>query len=181
MKKRLLLLILAMAVLIGGATLAYRLLSDQTEAPVFTMRDPETGFLDFAAEDQDGNPSYLSDVIAGRPAVVYFWATWCPFCTSGLEELRTLYDTEGDRVQFLGLNASQMGLAPGEAEAGRAYWVEQGFPFPTLYDVHAEAIQAYAVTGIPFSLFIDSQGNIIHRQLGFQDAAAMAEMLAELE
>ncbi|MCL2843199.1 MAG: TlpA family protein disulfide reductase [Oscillospiraceae bacterium] len=181
MKKRLLLLILALVVLIGGSSLAYHLLSDQTQTPVVNMRDSETGFLDFAAEDQDGNPTRLSDVITGRPAVVYFWATWCRFCTMGLEELLTLYDIEGERVQFLGLNASHLGLAHGEADAGRAYWVEHGFPFPTLYDVYAEAVQVYDVTGIPFALFIDSGGNIAHRQIGFQNAAAMAELIAELE
>lgn len=181
MKKRLLFCILALVVLVGGASLAYRLLADHGDAPTLNMRDPETGFIDFAAEDQAGNPTRLSDVIAGRPAVVYFWTTWCHFCTMGLDELRTLYDGEGDRVQFLGLNATQLRVGMGEAEAGRAYWEAHDFPFPTLYDVHAEAIQAYGVTGIPFALFIDSGGNIVHRQVGFQDATAMAGLLAELE
>ena len=44
---------------------------------------------DFTLEDAEGNLVKLSD-LQGRKVYVKFWASWCPICLSGLEELNNL-------------------------------------------------------------------------------------------
>jgi len=180
MKNRLLLLLTALLILIGGATFAYRALSDHAIPEISPHISNTDTREDFQAEDQNGNPVQFRDFLGEQPTVVYFWTTWCNFCKAGLDILKYLHETEGDRVQFLGVNASQLGLVRGEAEAGRTFWLEQNFPFPSLYDTNAEAIQAYDVTAIPLALFFDSTGALVSRQLGFQSAESMSAIMARL-
>lgn len=44
----------------------------------------------------------LSDLKAtGKPTILYFWATWCPFCRDELTKLKTIYPQYQDKVNFV--------------------------------------------------------------------------------
>jgi len=139
---------------------------------------PGDGLHDFRAETQAGDPVHLADFL-GRPTVVYFWTSWCPWCTRGLAELELLYEEVGDTVQILVVNLPHLGRRPNELESGRALMAEGGFSFPSLYDVHGEAQAAYGISGVPMALFIDAEGRLVHHQLGFMDAEALLHTVAQ--
>ena len=149
---------------------------DLTE-PELTETEPHTQAPDFRAETRDGAPVRLTDFLA-RPTIVYFWTSWCSWCTQGMDELESFY-AEAEDVQVLTVNLSHLGRGD-ELEQARAFLETHDLPFPTLFDIYGEAQDAYAVTGVPMVLFIDSRGELIHTQLGFLDAdgfAHFAEML----
>ena len=184
-KVRALVLIGVLILVLGGAYLLLPMLNTETELPIpiTPMRElpPDAYlFLDFAAEDQEGNPVYLSDFI-DRPTIVFFWTSWCGFCKLGMDELQILYDQTGDEIRILAVNLSVMGNRRGELELGRAYMEEMGFSFSSIYDVQGEAERAYSVTGVPFTLFIGSDGLLYHSQLGMMNAEVLAYLVDYME
>ena len=49
-------------------------------------------FVDFIAVDLTGKPVRLSERIAGKPAVLHLWASWCGPCRKKGKELITIYE-----------------------------------------------------------------------------------------
>jgi len=47
----------------------------------------------------------LSDLKnTGKPTVLYFWATWCPFCRDELTNLKSIYPQYKDKVNFVAVD-----------------------------------------------------------------------------
>ena len=175
---KLLIWVLAFAVVIAGASVLYRNLSGQvqlsglatapqgTEAPV-TQESGEaetTGETeaaaepapDFTAYDLEGNPHKLSDAL-GKPVILNFWASWCGPCKMEMPDLEKAYQSYGDQITFM-----MVDLTDGSQETvekASAYISEQGYTFPVYYDSGLEGAYAYGVMSIPVTYFIDAQGN----------------------
>ena len=171
---RIVALICALGLVIGGAyLLSGHILPEETvELPIGEAVADAERFLDFSAEDQAGNPVYLSDFI-DRATVVYFWTSWCGFCTLGMDELELLYESMGEQVQILAVNLSTWSRGRDEAVLGRLFMEEADFSFFSIYDANGEAAELYGITAVPMLLFIDANGRLTHQQLGFLSAEAM--------
>ena len=60
---------------------------------------------DFTVTTTDGNTFTLSEVTAeGKPVVVYFMATWCPYCTRDLAAVKRVYPEYKDQVEFIAID-----------------------------------------------------------------------------
>lgn len=175
-KLRLLLIVGVLVLVLGGAYLFVTLVD--TEPPVMVRTGATALARDFTAEDEAGNMVQLSELI-DQPTLVYFWTTWCDFCTRGMDELALLYEEVGDEMQILAVNLSTFGNRRGEAELGRAFMEEMDFSFSSLYDTQGEASRAYGVTAIPMMLLLGADGTLYHSQLGFMELDAMRELIAE--
>jgi cytochrome c biogenesis protein CcmG/thiol:disulfide interchange protein DsbE len=109
----------------------------------------------FTLSDADGKRVSLADY-KGRPLILHFWATWCPYCKKlqpGLERLSQEFEDQG--VVLLGVSFREdEGVNPQAALA------ERGHSFKTLVK-GIEVARLYGVRGTPTTLFIDSAGNIV--------------------
>ncbi|HET6921432.1 MAG TPA: redoxin domain-containing protein [Jiangellaceae bacterium] len=77
----------------------------QTTAPAPTPTPPTVpvpDVLDFTAQTVDGG-TFDGSILAGRPAVVWFWAPWCPVCKRGAADVTSAAAELGGAVAFVGV------------------------------------------------------------------------------
>lgn len=110
-----------------------------------------------SADDAEAESLALSQIADGRPLLLNFWATWCPYCVDEMDDLQTLYEEYGDEVVFVILNAADR---DGEAEKGVAYLEEHGYTFPAYYDLKLNALADYGITGLPTTALIRADGTL---------------------
>ena len=131
-------------------------------APEFTLRDLK------------GNQVSLSD-FRGQPVVLNFWATWCSPCRIEIPHLEALYTKYKDQgLVIIGMNTETDYMkVKSFAESQMSYTV--------LLDGGTQA-QGYDVSGIPCTYYIDKEGIIQHRSVGFGpgDEVRIEEKIKEL-
>lgn len=59
---------------------------------------------DFTIKTIDGKELKLSQFRNDRPVLLYFWATWCPFCRQDFTVVREIYPKYADKVTFLAID-----------------------------------------------------------------------------
>ena len=177
---RFFLILAALALLLGGGYFLYDTLSQPPDLAPPRLENAAVDTPDFEATDMDGNPVQLS-YFFGTPTILYFWTSWCRFCTMGMVELQLLAAEHGDDVQIIAVNLPHLGTMRGEEAAGRAFMAENGLTFPALFDTQAEAQRAYDVTAVPMTVYLNSDGSIARRHLGFQTLEEKNEMVRGLQ
>ncbi len=60
--------------------------------------------LDFTATTVSGD-SFDGADLAGRPAVLWFWAPWCPTCRSQVPQVEALAERYGERASVVGIGS----------------------------------------------------------------------------
>jgi peroxiredoxin len=123
--------------------------------PVVMEAAPRLGYLapEFRLDDLTGESRTLSGY-RGRPTLVNFWATWCPSCRAELEGMQAFFQNHGDNVQVLGVNWGE------SAEMIAGFLERLNITFPILLDTRGTAFVGYQLTGVPTSVFLDSEGVI---------------------
>ena len=189
-KKKLILLIAALAAVLIGAFVAYRHFSTEV-APqqagsaekigqTSAQNEADNGYtptVSFTVYDAAIKEVRLSD-FAGKPVVVNFWATWCPWCVAEFPHYQKAFETYGDRVAFLMID-----LTDGYRETtdgAKRYLEENGYTFPGYYDLRGEAANAFAVSSIPVSVFIDANGRVVNQFIGALTEEALNDNIKQI-
>lgn len=110
---------------------------------------------DFELQDASGKTHRLAD-FAGKPLILHFWATWCPYCKRvqpGLEKIYQQHKKDGLEVMGISFNEE-----PNADPA--ASLLKRGITFKTLVKGVLAAIN-YEVRGTPTTFFINRKGNIV--------------------
>jgi cytochrome c biogenesis protein CcmG/thiol:disulfide interchange protein DsbE len=98
-----------------------------------------------------------SSDFAGKPLIIHFWATWCPYCKKlqpGLDKLYKTYQSEG--LQLIAVSFWEDEGATPQAEL-----VARGLSFDTVVKGDDVARKGFAVKGTPTTVFIDKNGYIV--------------------
>jgi peroxiredoxin len=118
------------------------LLREGLPAPQFTLNN-------FA-----GQPVTLED-LQGKPAMINFWASWCPPC---LEETPALIEAYND-LKRDGVNAEFVGIGTNDDKANLVKFAENNaVPYIVVEDPDGKVSDAYGVRGMPTTVFLDSAG-----------------------
>lgn len=99
------------------------------------------------------------EVLEGEPAVLIFWATWCPYCKAFMpyaKEIEADYADQG--VKIITFNAKERGR--GDA---RKYVASLGYPMLAIQDADPIA-EAYDIQFIPGLLVVDGSGAVVYRR-----------------
>lgn len=96
--------------------------------------------------------------LKGRPALVHFWATWCPVCR-----------LEDSTIDAIARDHAVLTVATtsGAAEVVRSYMVEEGLSFPVVLDEEGELARSWGVVGVPSTFVVNSAGEIAWAGQGF--------------
>ncbi len=114
------------------------------QAPALSLKDPA------------GVERSLSELAAGRPTVVVFWASWCPYCRALLPHLQSVLDQYGsDRVEVVAVNLWEDG-----PEDWRKDFVSGGYDFRVLLGGD-EAAKVWGVKGTPGLFLLDADGQVV--------------------
>lgn len=106
---------------------------------------------------QAGKTISLSDY-QGKPVILHFWATWCPYCKKlqpKLVELEKTYQRSGIKIVAISFNEDD-GATPQDEIKSR------GYDFITAVKGELVADQ-YGVRGTPTTFFINRQGKAIYK------------------
>lgn len=97
--------------------------------------------------------------LAGRPAVLWFWAAWCPRCRAAAPHVAAVQADYAGKVNVVGV----AGLRSGR-DSMTAFVRETGIgAFPSLADDEGAVWRKFGVTAQEFFVIIDSSGTIIHK------------------
>jgi thiol-disulfide isomerase/thioredoxin len=126
----------------------------------------QSGFIsapDFTTQTLEGQEKGLDD-FRGRLVLLNFWATWCPPCRLEMPSLEKLYREFGGQ----GLEVVAMNFMEGPEVVTR-FIKENGLTFPVLLDSNGEIAQRYNVRGLPVTVLIGRQGNLLAKSIGYKD------------
>ncbi|MGH8129679.1 MAG: peroxiredoxin [Steroidobacteraceae bacterium] len=119
---------------------------------------------DFELRDQDGRKRRLSELLEGRPLILYFYpADFTPGCTKEACDLRDLHA----RILASGLRV--VGVSPQSPDSHRRFREQHSLPFTLLSDEDKAAIKAFDVDG-PLGIGVRRATFLIDRNRRIVDA-----------
>lgn len=128
---------------------------------------------DFIGVGPDGSTVRLSE-LRGRPTIINFWATWCTSCLAELPDFKEVQRELGaENINVVAVNAGE-----GLGDASRFLNQLDAPSFRVAMDPTLTVSDAYAVYGMPTSLFLDAEGVIRAVYVGQIDKDLMREYIA---
>jgi cytochrome c biogenesis protein CcmG/thiol:disulfide interchange protein DsbE len=123
--------------------------SEGQRAPTFTMTTFEGEEVSLAS-------------LQGKVVVLNFWASWCKPCEQEASDLEAAwrYYQPGGQVVFLGVDYIDT-----KPEA-LVYLEKFDITYPNGPDLRTRISQAYRITGVPETYFIDQDGLINSKKIG---------------
>lgn len=106
------------------------------------------------------NDSLSLDDFKGKIIILNFWASWCEPCKEEANELNKIYDNLKDSVILIGINIWD------KRENALKFIRDYNLKFLNLYSKDSPISVDYGITGVPETIIIDKQGNIIHHFKG---------------
>lgn len=131
----------------------------------------ETAAPDFTVLDENGEKVSLSDY-AGKPIVLNFWASWCHYCKVEMPDFDEAYRNHPE-IQFMMVNVTDGSQET--MESARDFLAEAGYEFPVFYDTELDAAMTYGATGLPMTVFIDADGNLVTYARGMLQAQQLEQ------
>lgn len=100
---------------------------------------------------------WSSETLEGKPALLFFMASWCSSCKTVAPSLARLHEEYGDRVQFL-----SVGWDPTEDHATLDQWSEDhAQPWPHGTDPGRELVRQFEVRTQSTVVVLDGEGNVV--------------------
>jgi cytochrome c biogenesis protein CcmG/thiol:disulfide interchange protein DsbE len=128
-----------------------------------------------------GRPLALND-LRGRPVVLNFWASWCGACVAEVPMLERAWAEYRQRgVAVVGVAIHEVSPRKGDVDHNpKAYAKRLNLTYPNGHDRGGRIAEAYRVSGVPETYFIDGDGRIMRVYSGALTEAALHRHLADL-
>ena len=123
---------------------------------------------DWALSSDDGEIIRLSEEVRRQPVILFFWATWCPYCKSLMPHLQSIRLEYGEGVKILAINFR-------DDNDPAAFIRRTGYDFTVLPNGD-DVAKLYDVWVTPGVMIVDQERNIRFdlRSLPMIDAPASA-------
>ena len=108
---------------------------------------------------------------AGKTVVLYWWASWCPFCAEQSPLMDKLWLSEREQgLLVLGLSIDR------QPEPARAYLKRKGYRFPSAWLSPTLATQLPKPRGLPVTVVLSPQGKVLAAESGQMFEEDVAEL-----
>lgn len=160
-QKKLIIASLLVIVFTGGFLINQNLFAEENE--VEEGIEPGQLAPDFTLTNLEGKEVSLSDY-RDQYVMLSFWTTWCSNCLAELPYLEDLQTNYPDQVQVLAVNYGENQSTINE------FMTDMEFEdFMVLLDENQALGREYLVRGVPTNLFIDQDGKVINRVVGYME------------
>ena len=136
-------------------------------------RELNANDFNFTLRDMDGNAVVLSDYV-GKPIILSFSATWCPYCKTEWEHFSKLAET-GEYNVFI-ITTPNIGNELDE-DGIKKFIQDRNYKFNVLYDNDLSVNITYQVYGFPSTYFFNEKGELVSLAPGYVDEAQLNEIL----
>lgn len=117
---------------------------------------------DFKLPAARGGSVNLGSFKGKQAVLLFFWATWCPYCRDELSLLNEKYpELQKDGIALLAINIGE------SAERINRFMKNYNLNFPVLLDANNNVAYDYAVLGIPEYVLIDKEGYVVYYENRF--------------
>jgi thiol-disulfide isomerase/thioredoxin len=134
---------------------------------------PEVRLTDF-----EGQEFSLQDY-EGRPVVMNFWASWCPFCAAEMPDFEKVHRSVADEVAFLGIDQCES-CQGGSADAARELARETGVTYRLAEDPDGSVFVAFGGSSMPTTVFIDADGRVVEHIGGMLSESQLRDNVSRL-
>jgi thiol-disulfide isomerase/thioredoxin len=132
------------AALLLGLSVSQLVMAEPTKAPAWSLKTPT------------GETVSYPDDARGKPTVLLFWPSWCPFSRALQPYVQDIWEDYRDAgVNVWTINIKERGGDPVQAMKDR------GLNFPLLLDGDP-LVRSYEITRTPWFVVIDGQQNIVY-------------------
>jgi len=127
-------------------------------SPFLGVDSPLSGQLapDFTLETTSGHKVNMTQYRNGQPAMIFFWATWCPHCRRQLKELtqnQQAIEANGIKIILVDVGESLQQV--------QEYINVNDISFNIFLDESTETASEYKIVGVPTFFFISEEGMIL--------------------
>ena len=104
---------------------------------------------------------WQSDNYNGKPVLIVFMGSWCPWCKKTMPAVTALKEKYGDQVEIVG---AFMDATPGPVRDAAK---EHGFTVKALYNA-GELAEGLNVQGLPHTMLFDKKHRVVKVWEGFR-------------
>ena len=167
--KNTLLIVIAAGIALAAGMFVQRL-------PVTQQLDPNVPAIDFSLPDLTGKQRNINEW-QGKIRIINFWATWCPPCLKEIPEFIKLQNSHNKDLQFIG-------IAIDDKQAVEEYLETININYPMLISGDEGIALSHqlgnVINAVPFTIIVNQQGQIIHRQPGELSNEKIIEIITPL-
>lgn len=115
---------------------------------------------DFVLKDMNGDV-YTLRHYQGRPAIISFWATWCPPCRAELPSMnRAWKELEKENIAMVAVNVGE------DVDTVFEFTGDYPIDFDLLLDQDGSVTNRWPVKGVPTTFVIDAEGRLVYQAVG---------------
>ena len=115
----------------------------------------------------------LPTLLKEKPVMLYFWATWCPYCLKETPKLVDFHNNYADKITIIGINVGVNDSIVKINDYVQKYQIS----FPIIFDEKNNISTAYAVNGTPVFVIISQTQEILYR--GYRFPAGIEQVLED--
>lgn len=136
----------------------------ETVTPGRLQQEEKITVPNFQFTDGDGNTVDF-DNFKGKPVVINFWGTWCPWCVEEMDDFNRLVGEYGNDVNFIFLDVPN-----GEDETPQKveqFLTDNGYSnITSYYDSMLQGCYMFGLNSFPVTVYVDSEGCLYNAAIG---------------
>lgn len=136
-------------------------------------KGPSSTYLNTDGQEIDLSENY------GNGTLINIWASWCEPCKVEMPYFEEAYQTYGEEINFLMINATES--KPSEtSEAALLFAEEMGMSMPVYFDTNMKNQYLFGATILPLTVILDDTGQVVEIVRGQVSSAKLTQLIEQI-